>query len=253
MARLVPALAPVRRLSKTIIVKESLRHFKKQRAMCLSAAEDMRDLVAQNHRLIAELNELRFLAGEQSTTPLESKPVSEAMAQLMNVPNEVCGTFPAGFGDNWAHGSHDIHPAQSDDSFIDHTGYCLTSDDIPMAVEPPNPHQYLNDHEIVASNLQLAEFPFSAESLSQPALSCSLSPHTPVDLPHTISLEGHIPGRTQLEYYMPFDTHRYPTVLLDTMPVGISTALWMQGIPMPESVQSALCGTAGTVDGIPII
>ena len=59
LARLVPAPAPVRRLVKTTIVKEGLKHFKKQREMCLAAAEDMRDLIADNHRLTAELNELR--------------------------------------------------------------------------------------------------------------------------------------------------------------------------------------------------
>ncbi|KAJ5371358.1 uncharacterized protein N7496_007450 [Penicillium cataractarum] len=249
LARLVPSLAPVRRLSKTIVVKEGLQHFKKQRAMCLSAAEDMRDLVAENHRLVAELNELRFLAGERNTPPLEPKPISEAMVQLMNVPNEVCGTFPAGFGDNWAYGSHDTRPDQSNnDPTMDQAVYCSPADDIPLAVEPPTQNQMPDDSELAASSVPFPEYPLSGETLSQSSLNCSLSPHTP-DLSHTSSHQGLIPGMTQLDFYTSFDTQHLPTVPLDTIPIDVSAALWMQGIGMPESAQSTLCGNTGTVGG----
>lgn len=218
--------------------------------MCLSAAEDMRDLVAENHRLIAELNELRFLAGERNAPPLEPKPISEAMIQLMNVPNEVCGTFPAGFGDNWAYESREVQPDQSNnDPAMDHAAYCSPADDIPLAVEPPTHNIIPDDPNLAAGSIPFPEYPLSGETLSQPSLNCSLSPLTPVDLSHTSSHQGLIPDMTQLDFYSSFDTQHFPNVSMDTIPIDVSAALWMQGIGMPETVQFALCGNTGTAGG----
>jgi hypothetical protein len=238
-------------------VKEGLQHVKKQRAMCLSAAEDMRDLVAENHRLIAELNELRFLAGERNTiAPLEPKPLSEAMIELMNVPNEVCGTFPAGFGDNWAceSRSQDVRFSQGNDAVLDVAAYCSPTNDIPLAVavEPLIQDPILDDHEIAASSIPLAQYSLSsAETLSQSSLNGSISPNTPVevDLLQTLNHEGFIPDMAQLECFAPFDIHQYPPVSLDTMPIDMSTAWWMQGTGMSESVEFTLGGNIGTVAG----
>jgi hypothetical protein len=229
-------------------VKEGLQHFKKQRAMCLSAAEDMRDLVAENQRLIAELNELRFLAGERNIPLLEPKPVSEAMMQLMNVPNEICGTFPAGFGDNWAYESHDVRPDQgNNDLTMDHTAYRPPADDIPLTVEPPTQNQIPDDREIAARSVLFPEYALPGETLPPLSLNCSLSPHTPVDLSHTSSHQGLVPDMTQLDIYTSFDTQHLPTLSLDTIPIDVSAALWMQGIGMAESDQSTLCGNTGGI------
>lgn len=214
--------------------------------MCLSAAEDMRELVAENHRLIAELNELRLQAGGRNTSPLEPKPLTEAMIQLMNVPNEVCGAFPAGYGDNWAFECHDVRPAQSNDSVVDRTACYPPMDDIPLAVSPTQ-DQVLNDHEITAMSASLAEYPLPTETLSQTSLNYSLSPETPADLSHTRSHEGLISDMAQIGCYMPFDMPEYPPVSLDTMPMDVSMALWMQDIGMSESAQSSLCGNTDTV------
>ncbi|KAL2839659.1 hypothetical protein BJY01DRAFT_250388 [Aspergillus pseudoustus] len=46
LARLVPGLAHVRRLTKVLIVNESNRHFRQQREMCIAAARDMQALLA---------------------------------------------------------------------------------------------------------------------------------------------------------------------------------------------------------------
>ncbi|CEJ58074.1 hypothetical protein PMG11_06745 [Penicillium brasilianum] len=247
LARLVPALAPVRRLSKTIVVKEGLQHFKKQRAMCLSAAGDMRDLIAENHRLIAELNELRFLAGERDLPPLEPKPVSEAMIQLMNVPNEICGTFPAGFGDNWAYESHDVRPDQgNNDLTMDHAAYC-SPDDILLTVERPTQDQIPDGPKTAAESVLFPEYALHGETLPHLSLNCSLSPHTPVELSHASSHQGLVTDMTQLDIYTSFNTQHLPTLSLDTIPIDVSAALWMQGIGMPESVQSTSCGNTGGI------
>jgi hypothetical protein len=235
-------------------VKEGLQHFKKQRAMCLSAAEDMRDLVAENHRLIAELNELRFLTGERNTTPpLEPKPLSEAMIELMNVPNEVCGTFPAGFGDNWACESQcqDVLVSQSSDAVMDHAVYCSPAEDISLAVavEPLIQGPILDEHEITAASIPLTQYSLSTETLFQTSLNGSISPHTTVDLLHTLSHEELTPDMTQLECYVPFDDYQFPPLSLDTTPIDISTAWWTQGTGMAESAQFTLGGNTGTVAG----
>lgn len=216
--------------------------------MCLSAAEDMRDLIAENHRLIAELNELRVLAGERNPLQLEPKPLTDAMIQLMNVPNEVCGTFPAGYGDNWAYETHGVQPPQRDNLVVDRTDY-QPEDDILSAVEPLTQGQVLDDHITAAESLSLADNPFCTEMLSQNTLDCSLSPETPLELSQTLSHEGFIPDMTpQIGCYMPFDMLGYPPLSIGTMPMDTSTALWVQGIGMSESAQSTICGnTVGYV------
>lgn len=70
--------------------------------MCIAAAQDMQELLAENQRLVSEINGLHSGQGASRAPPALVKPVSEAMAQLMGVQYEDLGIFPAGFGDNWA-------------------------------------------------------------------------------------------------------------------------------------------------------
>lgn len=100
MARLVPSLACAPRLNKVVIVNKTVDHLQEQRNMCVAAGRDMQDLLAENRRLISELCALRTQIGATSTSPVEPKPVTSAMARLMGVENEVLGSFPAGFEDN---------------------------------------------------------------------------------------------------------------------------------------------------------
>ncbi|KIW06101.1 hypothetical protein, variant [Verruconis gallopava] len=109
LARLVPALAYARRLSKGRIICESIRHFRHQREMCIAAAQGVQDLLAENDRLVSEVNALRAQLGETILPPREPMPATEAMIELMAVKDEVYGEFPAGFGDNWAYSPQEAH------------------------------------------------------------------------------------------------------------------------------------------------
>ncbi|KAL4876159.1 hypothetical protein BJY04DRAFT_223382 [Aspergillus karnatakaensis] len=110
LARLLPTLAHTRRLSKVLIVNEALRHLSAQRDICVAAGRDMQGLLAENSRLRAEVEVLRASRcgcggvpiPTAAPTPAAPPPVTEAMAQLMSVKDQVYGVFPAGFGDNWA-------------------------------------------------------------------------------------------------------------------------------------------------------
>ncbi|KAF4440327.1 hypothetical protein FACUT_3548 [Fusarium acutatum] len=62
----------------------------------------MQEVVTQNHQLVAEVNALRAQIGGPSMPQAQVKPMTQAMAQLAETKNHVFGTFPAGFGDNWA-------------------------------------------------------------------------------------------------------------------------------------------------------
>lgn len=76
--------------------------------MCIAAAQDMQALLAQNRRLISELNAMHVqVAG--TAISIQPTPVSESMMKLMDVKHEVFGQFPAGFGDNWAYQSGVSH------------------------------------------------------------------------------------------------------------------------------------------------
>ncbi|PVH77602.1 hypothetical protein DL98DRAFT_266429 [Cadophora sp. DSE1049] len=98
LARLLPALAPCRRLSKSIIVHESIEHLQEQRAMCLAAASEVQALLAENLELIAEVNRWREQFSDRS--PCQPMPLGEGVTALLKVDQEVFGTFPGGFGDN---------------------------------------------------------------------------------------------------------------------------------------------------------
>lgn len=100
MARLVPSLACAPRLNKVVIVNKTVDHLQEQRDMCVAAGRDMQDLIAENRRLVSEISALRTQVGAASTSSVEPKPITPAMARLMGVENEVLGTFPAGFEDN---------------------------------------------------------------------------------------------------------------------------------------------------------
>ena len=104
----MPTLASARRLSKVLIVHESIRHHRQQRAMCIAAAQDMHELLAENRRLASELNVLCPQPWELGVQLSNERPLTEAMVQLMNVQNEVYGKFPAGFGNNWASNSINV-------------------------------------------------------------------------------------------------------------------------------------------------
>lgn len=62
----------------------------------------MQHLLAENERLSVELRVLREQQGKLDSPPAEASQVTEAMAQLMNVENEISSEFPPDFGENWA-------------------------------------------------------------------------------------------------------------------------------------------------------
>ncbi|KAF5587886.1 hypothetical protein FPCIR_7368 [Fusarium pseudocircinatum] len=102
LARLLPDLANTRRLTKVLIVNKSIEHVRQQRELSIAAASDMQEVMDQNRQLVAEVNALRAQIGGPSMPQAQVKPMTQAMAQLAETKNHVFGTFPAGFGDNWA-------------------------------------------------------------------------------------------------------------------------------------------------------
>jgi hypothetical protein len=107
---MLPNLASARRLTKVLIVNASVEHVRQQRALCLAAAQDMQDLIAENNRLVAEVNTWRAQFGEPGAPLALAKPMTEAMTQLAEVKNHVFGTFNAGFGDNWVEDTSQSQP-----------------------------------------------------------------------------------------------------------------------------------------------
>ncbi|KAM0205198.1 hypothetical protein ACHAQD_009217 [Fusarium lateritium] len=110
LARMLPNLASARRLTKVLIVNASVEHVRQQRTMCLAAAQDMHDVLAENNRLVAEVNAWRAQFGEHGAPPAQLKPMTESMIQLEEVKNQVFGTFNAGFGDNWVEDTSQSQP-----------------------------------------------------------------------------------------------------------------------------------------------
>ncbi|OBS24616.1 hypothetical protein FPOA_05156 [Fusarium poae] len=101
LARMLPNIATARRLTKVLIVNKTIEHVRQQRELCLAADRDMQELLAENSRLISEVNCLRAQVGGPATSVVQPKPPTEAMKQLAETKNHVFGTFSAGFGDKW--------------------------------------------------------------------------------------------------------------------------------------------------------
>ncbi|KAF4454230.1 hypothetical protein F53441_3230 [Fusarium austroafricanum] len=102
LARLLPNLVNARRLSKALIVNKSIEYVRQQLLLCLLASGDMQELVDQNRQLVLEVNDLRTRVGGLSMPLAQAKPITQAMTQLAQTKDQLCGLFPAGFGDNWA-------------------------------------------------------------------------------------------------------------------------------------------------------
>jgi regulator of replication initiation timing len=145
LARLIPDLANTRRLTKVLIVNKSIEHVRQQRALSLAAASDMQEVVDQNHQLVAEVNALRAQIGGPSIPQTQVKPMTQAMTQLAETKNHVFGTFPAGFGDNWAEeysqGQHettrevDFSPDNPNAPPVPHTDVNVTPGSIQSSLE----------------------------------------------------------------------------------------------------------------------
>lgn len=100
LARLLPGLASHHRLSKSIIVHESIAHHKKQRAAQLTAAREIRCLLSEREELLAEVNDWRTRFSHVGTELRQGRQLDEDALDLLNVENEEFGKFPHGFGDN---------------------------------------------------------------------------------------------------------------------------------------------------------
>jgi hypothetical protein len=104
--------------------------------MCVAAAQDMQGLLAENDRLVAEVNVLRGQLGGTIMPPSEPMLVTEAMIELMSVKDEVYGEFPAGFGDNWACNSQDPQSGASDPTLAEDDDTRLSPEDFPSTLDP---------------------------------------------------------------------------------------------------------------------
>ncbi|RGP76681.1 hypothetical protein FLONG3_5121 [Fusarium longipes] len=101
LARMLPNVASARRLTKVLIVNKSIEHVRQQRELCLAADQDMQELLAENRRLVSEVNALRAHAVGPAVPLAQARPVTEAMKQLAETKSHVFGAFAEGFGDRW--------------------------------------------------------------------------------------------------------------------------------------------------------
>ncbi|CAG7566200.1 unnamed protein product [Fusarium equiseti] len=135
LARMLPSIASARRLTKVLIVNKSIEHVRQQRELCLAADRDMQDLLAENRRLVAQINAIRVQVNGPGVVPVEAKPVTETMKQLAETKNQTFGTFAAGFGDKWV---EKASQSQSQSQTQTQTGAVR---DIPASDVRPAPQQ----------------------------------------------------------------------------------------------------------------
>lgn len=93
-------MAHARRLSKSLIINESISYLNEQRAIRLAAASEIRNLLADYNSLITQLNARQYPHVPGETQQLPHRVTTKALLELMDVEQEEFGAFPSGFGDN---------------------------------------------------------------------------------------------------------------------------------------------------------
>lgn len=114
LARLLPGLASVRRPSKSNIVNNSISHLSAQRGYRLSAARELRTLLAERDELLTEVNSWRSRNGVDAR---ESTGVTAAIEGVLKVEEETFGVFTAGFGPDGDDDDEDGGDGEGEGSF----------------------------------------------------------------------------------------------------------------------------------------
>ncbi|KAF8849550.1 hypothetical protein BDZ45DRAFT_229851 [Acephala macrosclerotiorum] len=187
LARLVPALAPVHRLSKSLIVSESINHLQAQREMCLAAASELQSILAENIQLVAEVNSWREQYGV-GIGLRSAKPVGDAVQALLKVDQQVFGTFPAGFGDNGPGEGHDDQGAENG-----------TTPQIEETIKAPTRRDVFPPQEdtrtVSNTRLNLQANTYDAPQGSQPLAGLDDLPETMI-IPNSFIEGDHLPTQT---------------------------------------------------------
>lgn len=97
---MLPPLAHARRLSKSLIINESISYLNEQRAIRLAAASEIRNLLADYNSLITQLNARQYPHIPGGSQQLPHRITTKVLLEFMDVEHEEFGTFPGGFGDN---------------------------------------------------------------------------------------------------------------------------------------------------------
>ncbi|KIN03089.1 hypothetical protein OIDMADRAFT_118903, partial [Oidiodendron maius Zn] len=82
LARLIPNLTAISRLSKSLIVKETVEYLREQRKMQLAAAGEVRKLLADYDNTLKEVNTWRTLYSQEDIPQLHARPMSDALVDL---------------------------------------------------------------------------------------------------------------------------------------------------------------------------
>jgi hypothetical protein len=171
---LIPALAPCRRLSKSLIVHESVEYLQSQRESWITAADEIQALLAENLQVVAELNTWRELHG---LPPKQAQSASDTLQKLLKVKEDVLGTFPGGFGDNPA---EDNRAGETSATFAN-----------------SREQQHLSRHqESEAETMQLDLPPSTTVDMQLPVVAAG---HVPEAVPHRPSL-SQIPSHHSFGY-----------------------------------------------------
>lgn len=148
-----------------LIVRESIRQLRQQHTLCRTAAQDLQNLLAENSRLIFELNAMRTRIGGPEAALYVPKPISVTPDQLSEFNQEIIEENPAGvreydpsreFHDNLLGSNHWTPPEDR---------VSQMADDISPAFEQS---EYLRDLAQETLNYPYDELPDPLSSFERP-------------------------------------------------------------------------------------
>ncbi|KKY16854.1 putative basic helix-loop-helix dimerization region bhlh [Phaeomoniella chlamydospora] len=117
LARLIPDLAETdsRRLSKHVVIDESIKRHKRLKSRCDTAVREIKALRQERDDLLKEVNIWRRGYGPPGTVSLQARPQDKAVSDLFAIEQESFGSFTEGFGDDTKADDEDGSPSDYHD------------------------------------------------------------------------------------------------------------------------------------------
>lgn len=149
LARSIPGLDTTHKLTKNLIVDESIRELEQQRNLYMAAMQNIQDLTVENERLSMEVDHLRsqslnFCACSGNTSiPAYTRP------QMMG--------FHTGVGDNWLREVGNMY-GSTRSANADPTGTALQGDYCPVMAEQSLQGGFTVQHHQTYSNFDESAF-----------------------------------------------------------------------------------------------
>jgi hypothetical protein len=228
-----------------------VEYLRAQRKMRLAAACEVRELLADYDKVLAELNNWRTLYHRGEIQQQQARPVNIALLDLLKVDQEKFGTFPAGFGEKGTSLDHDEDQGGMSDDRGHFDGDVEAPNDYHSAVFSESDSVAPPGH-VEADPLFNQSVPVSGNPVSSENLQSNISQNLPMAQQGDISatslslnsfvrmdeeLQSFLDGENILHQTLPTDARFFSALDTNHLPhANMSLLSYQQDAPAMEGV-----------------